>query len=289
MQPRPTATGTPPTDARERWRALRQLERWLEGPMLFLSFVWLALLLVELVWGTSRLFETLGTAIWLLFVADFGLRLALAPGKLRFLRGNWLTLVSLLVPALRLVRFLRVLRLAHAVRGMQLVKVVGSANRGMNALRRSLGRRRFGYVLSLTALVTLLGAGGMLALEPHGATAAGNGFSNYADALWWTAMLITTIGSQYWPQTAEGRILCFLLSVYGFAVFGYVTATLATFFIGRDEGDETVTVGRDVQALRREIAALRDELRRGPPTGPEATGSAAAGGPADRPSPRRRP
>jgi len=36
----------------------------------------------------------------------------------------------------------------------------------------------------------------------------------------------------------RGRILCFLLSLYGFAVLGYVTATLATFFIGRDAENE---------------------------------------------------
>jgi voltage-gated potassium channel len=273
MRPRPTSSALPAPGARQRWRTLRQLEQWLEGPMLVLSFVWLALLLVELVWGESQLFETLGTAIWAAFLADFLLRFALAPGKLRFLRGDWLTLVALLVPALRLFRFLHVLRVARAARGIRLVNIVGSVNRGMNALRRSLGRRKFGYVLSLTVLVTLLGAGGMLALEPPGATAAGSGFSGYADALWWTAMLITTIGSQYWPQTPEGRVLCFLLSVYGFAVFGYVTATLATFFIGRDAPAERADAGanREIAALRRDIAALREELRRGRPLRPEPT------------------
>lgn len=50
------------------------------------------------------------------------------------------------------------------------------------------------------------------------------GLKSYGVALWWTAM----------PQTAEGRVLCFLLSLYGFGVFGYVTAVLASFFIGRD-------------------------------------------------------
>ena len=44
---------------------------------------------------------------------------------------------------------------------------------------------------------------------------------------------MTTMGSDYFPQTAEGRVLCFILAIYAFAVFGYVTATLATFFVGR--------------------------------------------------------
>lgn len=45
---------------------------------------------------------------------------------------------------------------------------------------------------------------------------------------------MTTLGSQVWPQSEEGRLLCFLLALYAFTVFGYVTATLAAFFIGRD-------------------------------------------------------
>jgi V/A-type H+-transporting ATPase subunit I len=62
-----------------------------------------------------------------------------------------------------------------------------------------------------------------------------NGFSDYTSALWWTAMLLTTMGSEYWPKTAEGRTLCLVLALYAFAVFGYVTASLAAFFIDADK------------------------------------------------------
>ena len=86
--------------------------------------------------------------------------------------------------------------------------------------------------------------------------------NDYGTALWWTAMVMTTMGSEYWPQTAEGRVLCFILSLYAFAVFGYVTATLATFFVGRDaESDEAELAGaKAVDSLRAEILALREEL-----------------------------
>jgi voltage-gated potassium channel len=60
------------------------------------------------------------------------------------------------------------------------------------------------------------------------------GFTSFGDALWWTSMLLTTMGSAYWPVTAEGRVLCILLAVYAFAVFGYITAAFASFFVGRD-------------------------------------------------------
>ena len=42
-------------DQTERRDALQQLDDWLDTPMIFLSFVWLALLIVELVWGSIRL------------------------------------------------------------------------------------------------------------------------------------------------------------------------------------------------------------------------------------------
>ena len=51
-------------------------------------------------------------------------------------------------------------------------------------------------------------------------------------------MLLTTMGSEYWPRTPEGRFVCLLLSIYAFAVFGYITATLASFFIGSDSVGE---------------------------------------------------
>ena len=35
---------------------------------------------------------------------------------------------------------------------------------------------------------------------------------------------MTTLGSEYWPKSTEGRLLCFLLAVYAFAVWGYITA-----------------------------------------------------------------
>ena len=52
------------------------------------------------------------------------------------------------------------------------------------------------------------------------------------------------------------------LALYGFAVFGYVTATLATFFVGRDAADkESELAGTaDIRALRDEIALLRSEI-----------------------------
>lgn len=246
---------------RERREVLQQLEDWLDVPMLVLGFVWLVLLVIELIWGLHPLLEGVGIIIWLIFILDFMVEFTLAPHKLIYLRQNWLTTVSLVIPALRVFKFLRLLRLVQTTRGLRLVSVVGSLNRGIRALRASLDRRGFGYIVTLTLVITLVGAAGMYAFEHD--SPDGQGLNDYGTALWWTAMIMTTLGSEYWPQTPEGRILCFFLALYAFAVFGYVTATLATFFVGRDaENSEAEVAGtQSIEALRAEITALRAEIR----------------------------
>jgi voltage-gated potassium channel len=249
---------------KERYEFLRQLEEWLEIPMVVLAFIWLILLIIEFIWGVIPLFDLIVTVIWIIFIMDFMLRFILAPAKLTYLRRNWLTALSLLLPALRIFQVARLfylLRVARATRSLRLVRVIGTLNRGMRALRASLGRRGFSYVILLTIVVIFVGAAGMLAFE--NVRDAPGGFENYFQAIWWTAMLLTTLGSGYWPQTAEGQLLTFLLSTYALGILGYVTGALASFFIGRDAEDEEgeLPSAKSVATLRHEIESLREEIR----------------------------
>lgn len=247
----------------ERSEILQQLEDWLETPMFVLSFIWLALFIVEIIWGLSSFLEILGTVIWIIFGIDFAIKFILAPKKIEYLKNNWLTAIALALPALRIFRIFRVFRLlqvTRAARGLRLVRLLTSLNRGMKALGASFARRGFGYIVFLSLIVMFGGAAGMYAFENEVA----GGFKNYADALWWTAMLLTSIGSDYFPQTAEGRILCFIIALYGFAVFGYVTATLATFFVQRDtekREDEKPVESPTLAELQTEIKELRNDLK----------------------------
>ena len=243
----------------ERTEIVSQLDDWLEVPMLVLSIVWLALFVVEMTYGLSPFLETAGNLIWIIFGIDFAVKFLMAPKKLEYLKGNWLTLLALALPALRIFRVLRAFRLlraARGVRGLRLVRLLTSLNRGMRSLGATFNRRGFGYVLMLTLIVIFGGAAGMYNFEEG----IERGFVNYADALWWTAMIITSIGSDYFPKTAEGRMLCLLLSVYGFAVFGYVTATLATFFIQRDSETAGERGEPCIDDLHTELTELRTKI-----------------------------
>ena len=69
--------------ARERYELLRQVERALNAPMVVLGFVWLGLLIWELLNELSPMLEAIGLVIWILFIVEFGIEFVLAPRNWR--------------------------------------------------------------------------------------------------------------------------------------------------------------------------------------------------------------
>lgn len=120
-------------------------------------------------------------------------------------------------------------------------------------------RRAFGYVMITTLIVTFTGAAGMFALEK-----TTPGFTSYWLSLWWTALRVITTNNEFSPSTPEGRGLGFLISVFGFSIFGYFTATFATYFIGRDaeEVDAPIAGAKEIRELKSEVIALRKIIER---------------------------
>ncbi|MEO6207545.1 MAG: ion transporter [Candidatus Limnocylindrales bacterium] len=229
---------------KERETLLQQIHEALDGVMVALSAAWIALLVGELVAGSlPRSLELAVWVIWAIFVVDFVLEFVIAPSKGHYLRNHWLSAVSLVLPALRIVRVfavLRVFRVARVVRSVGLLRILTSVNRGLASLRTTAARRGLGYVLAATALVILVGGAGMASFESPDAYAAerivAEPLRDYGEALWWTAFAMTT-GATSQPATTEGRLLGWLLSLYGLGIFGYLTAMLASHFIGREAQD----------------------------------------------------
>ncbi len=239
----------PPPQRSDEPRREGQLARatWIEVGLVTLSLIWLLLIGLEFVYGERPGLSAAIYSIWAIFVVDFLARLLMAPDKLDYLRANSLTALSLLLPALRVFRLLRLVRLSRITR---LFKVLGSMNRAFRALGRTLANRGMPYVALLTTIIVLLGAAGFYAFEkpPHGS------LDSYPDALWCVAMIMTTMGSDYWPVSPEGRILYFILALYAIAVFGYFTAALASFLIGtRTQDDEIASTLRQLNERLQEL------------------------------------
>ena len=105
----------------------------------------------------------------------------------------------------------------------------------------------------------------MLRAQGFGSTVQqGGGLHNYGEAVWWTAMIMTTIGSQYWPVTPAGRIVAWFLAIYAMPIFGYITAIVASYFVGGDvrAGQRQNQEGEahDLWRVESELAALRQQM-----------------------------
>ncbi len=236
---------------------LNEIKKTTELPISILGFVWLVLLIVEMARGLSPLFENISLIIWGIFILDFILCFIIAPNKITFLKKEWLLAISLFVPAVRFVRFFRFVRF---LQGGRIITMIGSIHRSMHSLNVTLKRRGFAFVMVLTIAVILLGAAGIYSFEKN----QPDSFTSYPDAIYWTTMLLITIGSDYWAQTPAGKILTLLISLYGVTVLGYLTAMIVSFFVETDvekQEEKNDDVGaNDIAELRKEIRELSSKI-----------------------------
>lgn len=135
--------------------------------------------------------------------------------------------MSLVVPFLRPLRALHALT---ALKALQAGQLVGGANRGLRSLREVFRGRSALYLSLLTLLVIVVGASVTLALERG---TAGSELTTFGDALWWSATLVTTVNTGLDPVTAWGRVVGWLMRVYAVGVFGYLTASIASYLVSQ--------------------------------------------------------
>lgn len=237
----------------ERMELLSQIDSLFDFPLTSLSILWLILIIIDLVSGLSSTLQTLSFFIWGIFIIDFFIELVVSPKKKDYLKENWLVALSLFLPALRILRLFsgfKLVSFASHVRSLHLASVLSSFYRSLRTVRQIMEQRGLIYILLLTTLITLLGAAGIYDFEQQG-------FTSYLDALWWTAMIMITVGSNYWPKTTEGRILAFLLSAYAFYIFVYVTAALASLLVESEK-----SFSKEIEELRSKVQRLSSEINR---------------------------
>lgn len=249
----------------ERFELLYHVSAFLEPAMVVLGLVFLVLLLMEFasvpltILGENRLGDVL-QLIWVIFLVDFLLRFVIAPSKGAYLRDNWLGALSLALPFLRPLRFLRV---ARAVRGMSLVRLLGGFNRAMRVLRRIMRGRQFAFVGMLTLIVALGGAVGVRYFDRGYPDSP---IQTFGDALWWSSTLVTTMNSELYVVSTEARAIAFLQRLYALSIFGYITASIASYLIGsdvssREDREHNAALMRELGQVRRELSDIRAEIR----------------------------
>lgn len=188
---------------------------------------------------------TLGA--WLLFLADYLMRLWIARDRRRFFTRHVLDLLIVLLPALRPLRLLRLVVLFRVL------------NRKAAATLR--GRVPLYVTISASTLVVCAS----LAVLGAERNAAGSNIKTFGDALWWAVVTVTTVGyGDHFPVTLQGRFVAGGLMIGGVALIGVVTASFAAWFIDRvrdDEDEAQAATQHDLEALTTRIEELTAEVR----------------------------
>ncbi len=248
----------------ERRESLRErLDRYLDLPLALASILMVLIAVIELGGEVEEPWRgrlaVLGWSLWGLFFAEFVAKFVLAPNKRAYLKRHPLDVLVLLVPFLRFLRLLRVLRVTRALPVFRLLVFGG---RGSEAALTLLRRRRLGQLALVSVLVVLIGAAAGYVLE----TGAPDGtITSFGDALWWSATLVTTVGSELHPVTAGGRLLGFFLMLYAVGVFSYFIASIASVLVGLDtqqQGNGASEGRGEVRLDQRELEALRRILEK---------------------------
>jgi voltage-gated potassium channel len=228
----------------ETWRRRTEWPITIAALLFLVVYAWSVL--ADLRGGLWEAAEWVMWAVWLVFVADYLVLLALAERRLHWFVTHLPQFLVVALPMLRPLRLLRLLTLFTLLR-----RATGAWFRGRVTV----------YVVGSAVLLVLLASLAELEAERH---APHSGIRSFGDALWWSFETVTTVGyGDRTPVTGEGRLIAVGLMIAGIALLGVITATFASWLVQRvaevDRASEAATVAH-VEALAAEIRALRSEV-----------------------------
>jgi voltage-gated potassium channel len=228
-------------------RRYEELSQW---PLVALAVLFVA----AYAWGVLRpdlpdwlllTLRVVTVVTWPVFLADYVVRLVLADRRWRFVRENWVDGVAVLLPLLRPLRIISLIRVARVLD---------------RRLTSTLHGRVAAYVTATALLVVFMASLAVYDAERGTPDAS---ITGYDDAVWWAFTTITTVGyGDRYPVTGEGRLVAVLLMVGGIALLGVVTAAVASWFVGRVAEAAQAQDQADDAALRSEVRELAEEVRR---------------------------
>ncbi|TFC50345.1 MULTISPECIES: potassium channel family protein [unclassified Cryobacterium] len=230
----------------ERWQKITGIPLTIAAVLFLIAYAWQVI--GDLSGPEDAVAEAVITATWAVFVLDYAVNLALAPQRWKWFRAHIFDLLVVVLPLLRPLRLLRLVTLLSVLQ-----RTAGAAFR----------ERVVMYVAGAAALLVFVASLAVLDAER---SAEGGTITNFADALWWAFVTITTVGyGDFAPVTALGRLIAGGLMLGGVALLGVVTATLASWIIeqvAKQEEDAQVATRGEIRSLARQVEQLQATLDR---------------------------
>jgi voltage-gated potassium channel len=234
------------TDATRRW------EHATYWPLTLAALVFIVAqtvhVLAQVTAGLSVLTSVIIGATWVVFIADYVARLAMARPRGRWIRTHLFDLAIVLLPVLRPVRLLGAL-----------TRIPEFTRTAAGSLRTRLLIYGGGVAVLLiwTASITVLG---------FERDAPDGNIRTFGDAVWWAFCTMTTVGyGDFTPVTVPGRIVAVGLMLAGVVLVGLIVATFSSWVVER----ATRTHTEQRPATRGDIERLEERLRGDSPRPPD--------------------
>jgi len=197
--------------------------------MALLAILVVAILVIELVYNVPKnitiTLSIMDNSILVIFAIDYFTRLFLAKDKAKFFKSNVIDLISI-IPLNSVFQSIRILRLSKLLKFIKIFRSISLMLKFKKYMDKFLKTNNFNYIIWITLITLFIGAVGIHFAE-------GISFGN---ALWWSFVTISTVGyGDISPQTTIGRIIAGIVMLTGIGFLGMLTATIATFFLKRDD------------------------------------------------------
>ncbi|MDQ3880166.1 MAG: hypothetical protein M3295_03700 [Chloroflexota bacterium] len=192
-------------------------------------------LVVDVSPAASRSLDAIAWALWALFAFEFLAKLWIAPRRRLFIRRHWLQALGLALPTLRVLSFLRLLRLGRA---LPAARVLASSYR-VSGVAKAVLRSRLAYLAAVSSTGVVALAELVFVFERH--NDAGRTFASFGDAVLWAAAVVIGMQGDPVPSTAPARLAMVAGFAFGAVVIASLAGALGAYFL--DDRRERTALG----------------------------------------------
>ena len=170
--------------------------------------------------STQSILDGIQWVSWIAFAADLLFGVYKSSDKVQFLKKHPLEILAVVLPFLRPLRLLRFISFGTLV--------FEKVNLGKSIA--------ITFKVIVTALFLTYLAGIEITMAERGKPGAT--IESVGDGFWWAITTLTTVGyGDIYPTTTEGRFIAVGLMISGICVLGFISATVAAWFVKMTQDD----------------------------------------------------
>ena len=235
----------------EREVLLSKIEKTTETPMLILVVIMIGALVLPLVaklnQSLTTILEIIDLIIWAILLIELSIRVYIAPKRLTYLKKNWLDLLLVALPFLRVFRIFRAVR---AIRVLRLTRVISFFSKFTQELKNIFSRHGFHYLIAVFVGIITIGT----VLIYHFEQSSSIGTKNIGESLW---LVITNAFSggfaNIYPNTPEAKTMAIVIIILGNVLVSYFTASLTSYFAEKDQDVEQERIEKKLDILIKKV------------------------------------